>query len=156
MRVLIAFDESSHSQYLINAVAKRKWPADTHFNIVSVIEPPKMVSHDAEWFNLSDQIYEKRKAHMKTLCKNACSAIEKHLPGCTVVSEIREGDPCCGIINASLNWQADKIVMGAHSRSVCPHNILGSVSRAVSHHAPCSVEVVREKVGEECASHSQA
>jgi len=145
MKILVALDDSRHSDYLIKTIIQRKWPQDTQFKIVSVNEPFDMESEDASWLQLSDEVDRRRKEHAEVLCERVRHAIEKHIPTASVHFEVKEGDPCCQVINAAVDWQADKILMGAHSKSVCPHNLLGSVSRAVSHNAPCSVEVLREK-----------
>lgn len=39
-------------------------------------------------------------------------------------------------------WNADLIVLGRHKRSWVGRWLMGSVSHAVAHHAPCSIRVV--------------
>jgi nucleotide-binding universal stress UspA family protein len=145
MKVLVALDQSSHSEFLIKTAIRRKWPADTQFKIVSVIEPIDQELEDASWLQLSEAVNRRRKEQAESLCERARHEIEKHVPTASVHYEVKEGDPCCQVINAAIDWQADKILIGSHSKTVCPHNFLGSVSRAVSQHAPCSVEVLRDK-----------
>jgi nucleotide-binding universal stress UspA family protein len=59
--------------------------------------------------------------------------------------EIRHGSPKTEIIRTATEWEANRILIGAHGHNVCPHNLMGSVSRAVAEHAPCSVEIVKIK-----------
>lgn len=40
-------------------------------------------------------------------------------------------------------WNADLIMLGSHGKRGLDRFLLGSVSEAVSRHAPCSVEIVR-------------
>lgn len=55
--------------------------------------------------------------------------------------DVIQGAPASEIARAAANRQADLIVMGARMRK--GSIVLGSVSHAVIHHAPCSVLVVR-------------
>jgi nucleotide-binding universal stress UspA family protein len=55
----------------------------------------------------------------------------------------REGDPAEAIIEAAQDEDADLIVVGNRGMSGAKRFLLGSVPNKVSHHAPCSVMVVR-------------
>lgn len=57
--------------------------------------------------------------------------------------DVIQGAPAPEIARAAANRQADMIVMGARMRKGKGPLVLGSVSHAVTHHAPCSVLVVR-------------
>jgi nucleotide-binding universal stress UspA family protein len=58
------------------------------------------------------------------------------------------GDPRSKIIEAAREWRADLIVLGSHGRTGLNGFLIGSVSDAVAHHAPCSVEIVRAPKGQ--------
>ena len=53
------------------------------------------------------------------------------------------GDPGRTICDVATTWNADMIVLGNRGRSGLSELLLGSVSNYVTHHAPCSVLVVR-------------
>ena len=53
------------------------------------------------------------------------------------------GDPRSQIIEAAKEWGAELIVMGSHGQTHLERFLMGSVSEAVAHYAPCSVEIVR-------------
>jgi nucleotide-binding universal stress UspA family protein len=55
----------------------------------------------------------------------------------------REGDPAEVIIQVANEQQADLIVVGSRGLTGIQQFLLGSVSSKVSHHAPCSVMIVR-------------
>ncbi|MBI5776911.1 MAG: universal stress protein [Nitrospirae bacterium] len=57
--------------------------------------------------------------------------------------DVVEGAPAPEIVRAAASHQADLIVMGSRGRKSAGPIVLGSVSHAVTHHAPCSVLVVR-------------
>lgn len=100
--------------------------------------------NDSEKFQESlDKMNEMRKEAAEKICDHAVKQISNHFPDSKVLCEIRQGAAKSEIVNAAIDWKADKILIGAHGRDICPHNLIGSVSRAVVHSAPCSVEVVR-------------
>jgi len=54
-----------------------------------------------------------------------------------------EGDPAEGILNVAEETKADLIVVGNKGMTGARRFLLGSVPNNISHHAPCSVMVVR-------------
>jgi nucleotide-binding universal stress UspA family protein len=54
-----------------------------------------------------------------------------------------EGDPAEGILNVAEETKADLIVVGNKGMTGARRFLLGSVPNNVSHHAPCSVSIVR-------------
>ncbi len=68
---------------------------------------------------------------------------QKHSAPASVHFQIREGIPQDEIILEAQEWSANLIVMGSHGRTGLKGYLIGSVARAVSHKAPCSVEIVR-------------
>ncbi len=62
-----------------------------------------------------------------------------------IEKEFTVGSPKKLIVEESEKWGADLIIVGSHGRGFWGRNLLGSVSDAVVHHAPCSVLVVRKK-----------
>src|SRR4051812_34881459 len=55
----------------------------------------------------------------------------------------REGDPADAILDVAEEEGADLIVVGNKGMSGAKRFLLGSVPNKVSHHAPCSVLIVR-------------
>ncbi len=55
----------------------------------------------------------------------------------------REGDPADAILNVAEEANADLIVVGNKGMTGARRFLLGSVPNKVSHHAPCSVIIVR-------------
>jgi nucleotide-binding universal stress UspA family protein len=55
----------------------------------------------------------------------------------------REGDPAEAILEAATDEDADLIVVGNKGMTGAKRFVLGGVPNKVSHHAPCSVLVVR-------------
>ncbi len=63
--------------------------------------------------------------------------------GVRVVTFAREGDPADAILDVAEEQQADLIVVGHKGMTGAKRFLLGSVPTKVSHHAPCSVLIVR-------------
>jgi len=55
----------------------------------------------------------------------------------------REGDPADAILDVAEETKADVIVVGNKGMTGAKRFLLGSVPNKVSHHAPCSVFIVR-------------
>lgn len=63
--------------------------------------------------------------------------------GVELETHAREGDPAEVIIEVANEQQADLIVVGSRGLTGIKRFLLGSVSNKVSHHASCSVMIVR-------------
>jgi nucleotide-binding universal stress UspA family protein len=63
--------------------------------------------------------------------------------GVEVETHVREGHPAEVIIDVANQEQADLIVVGSRGLTGIKRYLLGSVSSEVSHHAHCSVMIVR-------------
>ena len=63
--------------------------------------------------------------------------------GVTVRTYAREGDPADAILDVAEERGADLIVVGNKGMTGAKRFLLGSVPNKVSHHAPCSVLIIR-------------
>ena len=63
--------------------------------------------------------------------------------GIEVETFAREGDPADAILDVAEERDADLIVVGNKGMTGARRFLLGSVPNKVSHHAPCSVLIVR-------------
>ena len=60
-----------------------------------------------------------------------------------VTTHAREGDPADAILDVAEEAKADVIVVGNKGMTGARRFLLGSVPNKISHHAPCSVYIVR-------------
>jgi nucleotide-binding universal stress UspA family protein len=148
MKVMIAIDDSPYSKDVVDSIVRRAWPERTKFKILTVLEPLCVSCNDsgADFSDSLSDVYRRRRQVAERLCEKIAHKIISAVPTANVDYEIREGLPRTEIINAAVEWAADRILVGAHGRDVCPRNLLGSVSRAIAKQAACSVEIVRPKV----------
>lgn len=63
--------------------------------------------------------------------------------GVEVATHAREGDPADAILDVAEEEKADLIVVGNKGMTGAKRFLLGSVPNKVSHHAPCSVMIIR-------------
>ncbi len=63
--------------------------------------------------------------------------------GVDVETFARQGDPADAILDVAEEQQADLIVVGNKGMTGAKRFLLGSVPNKVSHHAPCSVLIIR-------------
>jgi nucleotide-binding universal stress UspA family protein len=63
--------------------------------------------------------------------------------GVGVATYAREGDPADAILDVAEEKGADLIVVGNKGMTGAKRFLLGSVPNKVSHHAPCSVLIIR-------------
>jgi len=71
------------------------------------------------------------------------AAAEAKKEGVEVQTHPVEGDPADAILNVAEETKADLIVVGNKGMTGARRYLLGSVPNNVSHHAPCSVIIVR-------------
>jgi nucleotide-binding universal stress UspA family protein len=63
--------------------------------------------------------------------------------GVDITTSAREGDPADAILDVAEERGADLIVVGNKGMTGAKRFLLGSVPNKVSHHAPCSVLIIR-------------
>lgn len=146
MKVLIAIDDSPFSEHVIEAISRRKWAEAVQFRVLTVIEPLSLEPQEKDWRELMSEVMKRRRDSAEKLLKHAREKLIAHYPEGAVHFEIREGAAKSEIIASAVEWQADKVLLGAHGHGICPTHVIGSVSRAVAAHAPCTVEIIRPRL----------
>jgi len=141
---MIAVDGSGDSENAVCEVAKRKWPGDARFSLVSVIDTRMQTL--VGWPGL----YEDRRGqkHFQDATDWIGHMVE-HLGGelrrggLHVETHIFEGEPKRVLLKQAAKWKADCLFVGAHGLQHGRRLFLGSLATAVATRAPCSVEIVR-------------
>ena len=75
----------------------------------------------------------------------ARSARQAEAEGIDFETHARQGEPAQTIIEVAQEQGADLIVVGARGLTGLERFLLGSVSAKLSHHAPCTVMIVRDE-----------
>jgi len=112
-------------------------------NLVSAYEPVsntrlreerQQVPKDMEWM-------VNPREDVEATLKAAAERLEE--AGVEVETFAREGDPADAILDVAEEQGADLIVVGNRGMTGAKRFLLGSVPNKVSHHAPCSVMIIR-------------
>lgn len=145
MKILIATDGSEFSQAAVEKACELITnPNETEIKLVSVFRSPTIAT---EPFMPAPDYYQKVSEGVEILAtsylKEARGTIENWLPNVTITEEVVMGIPGQTIVEIAEEWSPDIIVVGSHGRGLWSRALIGSVSDAVVHHAPCSVLVVR-------------
>jgi nucleotide-binding universal stress UspA family protein len=82
------------------------------------------------------------KVHQEHEALAARTAAGLRAAGLQAESEVEDGGPAHRLVETSVNWDADLIVVGTHGQTGLKRLLYGSVARAVLYHAPCSVLIV--------------
>jgi nucleotide-binding universal stress UspA family protein len=148
MRVLIATDGSNFSKAAVERACELLIkPAETSVRVVSAFEDTYPIA--AEPFAVSADFYQHiidaAQSQAEHFANEAADMIRSRFKGEApeISTGVLRGSPEQQIVEEAKNWKADLIVVGSHGRGFWGR-MLGSVSDAVVHHAPCSVVVVRD------------
>jgi nucleotide-binding universal stress UspA family protein len=133
MQILLAFDTSAASRTALAEVATRTWPPGSRVEVLTVVDK-------LEPWTLGE-ITAEVNARAQQLVEGAAEKLRLH--ELAADGRVAEGDPKTVILDHAATLGADLIVMGAHGTGAVEQFFLGSVSKAVLRHAPCSVAIVR-------------
>jgi nucleotide-binding universal stress UspA family protein len=148
VKVLVAVDQSDCSKAAVSSVLDRSWPSGTTFEVIHVVEPlaaqyaladarslRAMLEADQEIFNCAQELINE-----KTFQLAAIFGKDR------VSGQVIEGHIAESIVAQAKIMQADLIVMGSHGRTGFDRIFLGSIAGKVAGQAPCSIEIVKQKM----------
>lgn len=157
MNVLVAVDDSVYSDACVRAVAARPWPPETKLRVLSVtgvlpattLPPGPAAGAATRLRSLMPRVGEQeRHVHMlesaRKTAERGVDALVAHGVA-TAQLRVRDGLPGSEIVEEAREWPADLIVVGTRGRGAIKRILLGSVANYIVQHAPCSVEIVRER-----------
>jgi nucleotide-binding universal stress UspA family protein len=147
MKILLATDGSEFSTAAIRECCDLfNDKAELELKFVSVFEEAYAIA--AEPFAVSAELYREISEAAERQAEHYCSAAAEMVRGnCPewrpkISHQVIKGNPEQEVVEIAKEWGADLIVVGSHGRGFWGR-LVGSVSDAVVHHAPCSVLVVR-------------
>lgn len=145
MKILLAIDDSKHSEDAVKGVAHFFNPRSTEVRIVRVL--PALV------LSAPPQMARGYAPELEDLAREARVLVDKHAQqlralGFQVDCVVERGDVRESIIDYADGWHADVILLGSGGHRGVGRLLLGSVAESVVRHAHCSVLVVRPPAGE--------
>jgi nucleotide-binding universal stress UspA family protein len=141
--IVVGTDGSDTAQKAVDAAVGLAQLSGARLEIVSAYEPvsaqrlrveARQVPADLQW------MVNPREDVDATLAE----AVEQAgAAGVETASYAREGDPADAILDVAEELGADLILVGNKGMTGAKRFLLGSVPNKVSHHAPCSVMIIR-------------
>ena len=141
--IVVGTDGSETAKKAVTAAVDLAKQIGASLDIVSAYEPvpqsrlraeSRQAPEDLQW------MINPREDVEATL-RDAAEDLEE--AGVQVETFAREGDPADAILDVAEERGADLIVVGNKGMTGAKRFLLGSVPNKVSHHAPCSVLIVR-------------
>jgi nucleotide-binding universal stress UspA family protein len=150
MKILIATDGSECSKKVIKTSCEFvKNDENALVKIVSVFEPPLLIAAAPYSVPIAYNPNLEKGMHdaAEQSTADAVRQIREYLPDLkgNLTTQVLCGAPAQMIVEEAENWGANLIIVGSHGYGFWERVLLGSVSNAVVHHAPCSVLVVRNQ-----------
>ena len=142
-RIMLALDESSNSDQIVDFVMHHSWAVAPHFQLITVLRRPE---HGI--FPVTEaltELYEDKVKIRRSTLRRLALKMRDHYHSPHIEESLLEGDPKETIVEAARLWGADLIVVGCHYRNALQRMAISSVSMAVLSTAPCSVLLLKEK-----------
>ena len=144
MRIVLAVDGPKFSEAAANEVIAQMNADNIEVTLLHVLEPfpvalaEKVGSKETPEFDLARlTLRDAANEYLGQTAEKLRSA------GFRCSYLVEEGDPRDVILDYAERWSADIVVVGSRGLKGLTRFVMGSVSEAVIHHAPCSVEIVR-------------
>ncbi len=148
MKILIAVDDSPHSQRAVRFVARMRWPAGSRVLVASVVTPaltPPGVGTESG-VPLLIEVSEEQRQHANSVVSQAEAELRE--AGIATEHRVPTGDPRDALLRLASEERVDLLVVGSHGRTGFAKLLLGSVSSHAVTHAHCNVLVVKEETHE--------
>ena len=150
-KILVAVDRSPLNQSVFDTALSLAQTMNANLMLLHIISPqeseyplmpvnayPLIVDMNYDLYRQQFAEYKQKGLEfLQNLTKKATSQ------GVETESTQIEGNPGSIICEIANNWSADLIVVGSRGLKGIKEVFLGSVSNYVTHHAPCSVFIVR-------------
>ncbi len=142
-RIVVGTDGSDTAAEAVSQAVDLAKLANAQLSIVSAYEPvsKRRVEEEREEAPRDVQYEIGPREDVNLVLDGAAAAARKE--GIEVQTHPVEGDPAEAILNVAEETDADLIVVGNKGMTGARRFLLGSVPNNVSHHAPCSVIIVR-------------
>ncbi len=147
MKILFATDGSKQSNAAINAFEKFALKDGDEIRVINVVDIAFPVGLDIYGGYLPDttELEKTAKEGAARLVNETAEHIKQHFNDIDIflTTDVLFGSPESRIVETADEFKPDLVVVGSHGYSSWERLLLGSVSGAVVHHAPCSVLVIR-------------
>lgn len=139
-KIVVAVDLLEYSKLVMEKACILATAFKSDVYLLSVVKMAKLVAEEGD-INLQEL-----KKEEEEFSRHHQRLIDKYYTGFNLLveSKILHGDPASKICEFASSVSADIIIIGSTGKSGLKRVFLGSTSEAVSHHAPCSVLIVKK------------
>lgn len=143
-RIVVGTDGSDTAAEAVRQASELAALAGARLDLVSAYEPiPRQRLEEERREAPGDVQYEFSDREDVNLTLDAAAGSAHKAGVGEVQTHAREGDPADAILDVAEEVRADLIVVGNKGMTGARRFLLGSVPNKVSHHAPCSVVIIR-------------
>jgi nucleotide-binding universal stress UspA family protein len=141
--IVVGTDGSPTAQEAVRQAIELARTVNATIHLVSAYEPvsESRLSHERQQVPEDAQWMVNAREDVDAALKESAEPLEEE--GLSVERYAREGDPADAILDVAEEKNADLIVVGNKGMTGAKRFLLGSVPNKVSHHAPCSVLIIR-------------
>jgi nucleotide-binding universal stress UspA family protein len=144
VKLLLAIDESPHSEDAIREVEERFGAVDITVRVLHVVA--KFVPPAASLWDVGGSPDAARAEVVNRFRAVVERAVERlKARGFAAEGIVKDGNPGKVVVREATEWDADLIVIGAPSHGKLHSIVTGNIPQYVLNHAPCSVEIVHGK-----------
>jgi nucleotide-binding universal stress UspA family protein len=140
--IVVGTDGSETASQALEQAADLARSTGARLHVVSAYEP---TSGEHIGVDVPEELRATRMVgadvEVETVLEQAAGAL--HAKGIESETYARRGDPADALLQVAEEQEADLIVVGNKGMTGAKRFLLGSVPDKVSHHAPCSVLIVR-------------
>ena len=131
IRMAIAFEDTETARSGLDEVCGVDWGAEPDIRLISVV--PATLPYSDEQLQLDHAALETASKQVAVVARNVTSEL---------IENDHSGD---GLVNYSEQHECDLVIVSESDRGSLGRLLLGSVSRFVLRHAPCSVWITRNQ-----------
>jgi nucleotide-binding universal stress UspA family protein len=141
--IVVGTDGSDTATQAVRQAVELARAVDGRLDLVSAYEPVPSQRLNEERRNAPEDLQWAISPREDVDATLQAAAIPAQEAGVPVELFARQGDPADAILDVAEEREADLIVVGNKGMTGAKRFLLGSVPNKVSHHAPCSVLIVR-------------
>jgi nucleotide-binding universal stress UspA family protein len=141
--IVVGTDGSDTAKEAVRQAVELARSVGAELLLVSAYQPVSRVSLNREAAQAPEDVQWMVSAREDVATLLAEAAQTANDAGVAVQTFQRQGDPADAILDIAEERDADLIVVGNKGMTGAKRFLLGSVPNRVSHHAPCSVLIIR-------------
>jgi nucleotide-binding universal stress UspA family protein len=154
MKILIAYDGSTHADAAVADLANAGMPALGEARVLTIADvlmppsfPVRLVAGEIEPPSLQDAPAHASGAlrSAQETARQGAERVKAILPGWSVEATALADSAAWGVIRESDTWQPDLVVVGSHGRGAVARFVMGSVSHKVLTEGRCNVRIARPR-----------